>query len=47
MEALDRGGKADEVIQKGFSGEATACQFVMEKYDMDASDSCVCLRRQQ
>lgn len=29
MEALDRGGKAYEVIQKGFS-KATACQFIME-----------------
>ena len=28
MEALDRGGKAYEVIQKGFS-KATACQFIM------------------
>ena len=36
MEALDRGGKAYEVIQKGFS-KATACQFIMERYDMDAS----------
>lgn len=33
MEALDRGGKAYEVIQKGFS-KATACQFIMERYDM-------------
>ena len=30
MEALDRGGKAYEVIQKGFS-KATACQFIMER----------------
>ena len=36
MEALDRGGKAYEVIQKGFS-KATACQFIMEKYGLDAS----------
>ena len=40
MEALDRGGKAYEVIQKGFS-KATACQFIMEKYDMDASHAYV------
>ena len=29
-------GKAYEVIQKGFS-KATACQFIMEKYGLDAS----------
>ena len=40
MEALDRGGKAYEVIQKGFS-KATACQFIMERYDMDASHAYV------
>lgn len=36
MEAIDRGGKAYEVIQKGYS-KATACQFIMEKYGLDAS----------
>nr|WP_288741036.1 HAD family hydrolase [uncultured Mediterraneibacter sp.] len=40
MEALDRGGKAYEVIQKGFS-KATACQFIMERYGMDASHAYV------
>ena len=40
MEVLDRGGKAYEVIQKGFS-KATACQFIMERYDMDASHAYV------
>lgn len=33
-------GKAYEVIQKGFS-KATACQFIMERYDMDASHAYV------
>ena len=31
MEALDRGGNAYEVIQKGYS-IATACQFIMERF---------------
>ena len=35
MEALDRGGNTYEVIQKGYS-KATACQFIMEKYGLDA-----------
>ena len=30
MEAMDRGGNAYEVIQKGYS-KATACEFIVEK----------------
>ncbi len=33
MEALDRGGNAYEVIQKGYS-KATACEFIREKFGL-------------
>lgn len=40
MEAIDRGGNTYEVIQRGYS-KATACQFVMERYGLDASHAYV------
>ena len=33
MEALDRGGNAYEVVQKGYS-KATACEFMLDRLGM-------------
>ena len=40
MEALDRGGNAYEIVQKGYS-KATACQFILDKFGIGKENAYV------